>query len=97
MEWYENMNSFVEEQMEKCSAWLDAHPGSVYHVVAGVFLLLLIGTIFNWKWAYEPRSRVGWEWYNTFGNWIYRFWRGVVYVIVIIILEILYFKIYWQN
>lgn len=73
MEWYENMNSFVGKQLEKFSAWLDAHPGSAFHVLAGVFLLLLVGTILNWKWAFEPRSSIGWEWYNTFGNRTYRF------------------------
>lgn len=27
MGWYENMNRFVGEQMDKFSVWLDAHPG----------------------------------------------------------------------
>lgn len=47
MVWYENMNRFVGEQMDKFSVWLDAHPGSACHVFALVFLLLLVGTILN--------------------------------------------------
>lgn len=94
MGWYENMNRFVGEQMDKFSVWLDAHPGSACHVFALVFLLLLVGTILNWKWAYEPYSPIGREWYNAVGNRTYRFWRGIFYFAVIVLAEFIYFSSY---
>lgn len=81
----------VSEKIDKC---LGEHPEYAYLIFIGVFLLLLWGIILNWKWAWEPRTSVGWELANTLGERTYRFWKGVFVVIIIIILAVIYFTTY---
>ena len=64
---------------------LDIHRG---------ILFVLLGIILNWKWAWEPRTSVGWELVDTLGERTYRFWKGVFMAILIIILVVIYCTTY---
>ncbi len=59
-----------------------------------MFLLLLLGIILNWQWAWEPCTSVGRELANTLGERIYYFGKGVFVVIIILILAFIYFATY---
>lgn len=90
MEWYNEISEFVSGLPK----WFQAHPQYVYQLFVAVLVLLLIGTIRNWKWAWRPGSRWGWTWLETMGERTFRFWKSVIYIVLIIFLEILFFKIY---
>lgn len=50
----------MDNVSEKIDKWLGEHPEYAFLIFIGVFLLVLLGIILNWKWAWEPRtSRVG--------------------------------------
>ena len=73
---------------------LGKYPEYAYLIFIGIFLLLLLGIILNWKWAWEPRTSVGWELADTLGERTYRFGKGVFVVIIILILAFIYFMTY---
>ena len=78
----------------KIDQWLGEHPEYAYLIFIAVFLLMLVGIILNWKWAWEPRTPSGWELANTLGEKTYRFWKGVFVAILIAILVVIYFTTY---
>ena len=84
----------MDNVSEKIDRWLGEHRPSAFLPFIGVFLFMLLGIILNWKWAWEPRSSVGWELVNTLGERTYRFWKGVFMVILITILVVIYCTTY---
>lgn len=58
----------MDNVSEKIDKWLGEHPEYAFLIFIGVFLLVLLGIILNWKWAWEPRTSVGWELVNTLGE-----------------------------
>ena len=47
MGWYENMNRFVGEQMDKFSVWLDAHPGKTISNASRQNMPIIVAHIAN--------------------------------------------------
>ena len=84
----------MDNVSEKIDKWLGEHPEYAFLIFIGVFLLVHLGIILNWKWAWEPRTHGGWELVNTLGERPYRFWKGVLMTILIIILVVIYCTTY---
>lgn len=84
----------MDNVSEKIDRWLDEHPDYAFLIFIGAFLFVLLGIILNWKWAWEPRTSVGWELVDTLGERTYRFWKGVFMAILIIILVVIYCTTY---
>lgn len=84
----------MDNVSEKIDKWLGKHPEYAYLIFIGVFLLLLLGIILNRKWAWEPRTSVGWEPLTRSEKGHTVFWKGVFVVIIILILAFIYFTTY---
>ena len=90
MEWYSKTSVFVSKLPE----WFKAHPQYSYQLFVAVLVLLLVDTICNWKWTWRPNTHWGWTWLDAMGERTFRFWKSVVYIVLIIFFEILFFKLY---